>query len=180
MASDDLWCLYKHHVLCLTRHLGHSYGVEVDLLCIEWMRWWIERIDFCVSAGHSLPFALTRSFCINNKNNSWAHEICSRDNEERAIVTATMNEMAYVIQAWLPLLVWQQIDAPQYHKGFITVTCLSVCIIITALSTRFLHQRENRWHEKQGVESEAEGYDTGIETPPQQIVEVQAGGKAYV
>jgi ACS family pantothenate transporter-like MFS transporter len=91
-----------------------------------------------------------------------------------------MNEMAYVIQAWLPLLVWQQIDAPQYHKGFITVTCLSVCIIITALSTRFLHQRENRWHEKQGVESEAEGYDTGIETPPQQIVEVQAGGKAYV
>jgi ACS family pantothenate transporter-like MFS transporter len=94
-----------------------------------------------------------------------------------------MNEMAYVVQAWLPLLVWQQIDAPQYHKGFITVTCLSVCIIITALGTRFLHQREIRWREKQGVGAEVQegegGYDTGVETPPQRVVE-QVGGKGYV
>ncbi|EOO00250.1 putative pantothenate transporter protein [Phaeoacremonium minimum UCRPA7] len=48
---------------------------------------------------------------------AWAHEICTADNEERAIVTATMNEMAYVLQAWLPLIVWQQVDAPRYlHK----------------------------------------------------------------
>ena len=32
---------------------------------------------------------------------AWAHEICSDDNEERALVTATMNEMAYVCQAWV-------------------------------------------------------------------------------
>lgn len=91
-----------------------------------------------------------------------------------------MNEMAYVVQAWLPLLVWQQVDAPRYHKGFITVTCLSVCIIITALSTRFLHNREIRQREgKGGEEEQIEGeYDTGVETPPQQTLEVQAGGKA--
>ncbi|KAH9909642.1 MFS general substrate transporter [Xylariomycetidae sp. FL2044] len=51
---------------------------------------------------------------------AWAHEICSDDNEERALVVASMNEMAYVFQAWLPLLVWQQVEAPQYRKGFIT------------------------------------------------------------
>lgn len=73
---------------------------------------------------------------------SWAHEICASDNEERAIVTAAMNEMAYVVQAWLPLLVWQQVDAPRYHKGFVTVACLSVCIIVTAFGTRWLHKRE--------------------------------------
>ena len=92
-----------------------------------------------------------------------------------------MNEMAYVVQAWLPLLVWQQIDAPQYHKGFITVTCLSVCIIITALGTRFLHQKKIARDGKTGIEESIEGYGSGGETSPlQQTVEVQGGGKAYV
>lgn len=55
-----------------------------------------------------------------------------------------MNEMAYVLQAWLPLIVWQQVDAPQYRKGFITVTVLSVLLIITGLITKALHRREIR------------------------------------
>jgi MFS transporter, ACS family, pantothenate transporter len=75
---------------------------------------------------------------------AWAHEICADDNEERAIVIATMNEMAYVLQAWLPLIVWQQVDAPQYQKGFITVACLSLLLIITAFVIRVLHHREIR------------------------------------
>ncbi|MCJ1308190.1 hypothetical protein MMC25_001842 [Agyrium rufum] len=74
---------------------------------------------------------------------AWAHEICNDDNEERAIVVATMNEMAYVLQAWLPLIVWQQIDAPQYRKGFITITFLSALLIVTAAIIRVLHQRQN-------------------------------------
>jgi hypothetical protein len=53
-----------------------------------------------------------------------------------------MNEMAYVVQAWLPLIVWQQVDAPQYQKGFITVSCLSVVLIISTFAVRFLWKRE--------------------------------------
>jgi ACS family pantothenate transporter-like MFS transporter len=53
-----------------------------------------------------------------------------------------MNEMAYVLQAWLPLIVWQQVDAPQYQKGFITATFLSTLLIITAFTVRFLWKRE--------------------------------------
>lgn len=90
-----------------------------------------------------------------------------------------MNELAYVVQAWLPLLVWQQVDAPEYQKGFITATCLSACIIITALGTRFLHKREIR-REKEVISGEMEGSETGVETPPQQTVDVRVGGKAYV
>ena len=74
----------------------------------------------------------------------WAHEICTDDNEERAIVVASMNEMAYVLQAWLPLLVWQQIDAPQYRKGFITITFLSAGLIATGFITKALHKRQNQ------------------------------------
>ncbi|XXG99907.1 hypothetical protein Hte_006248 [Hypoxylon texense] len=73
---------------------------------------------------------------------AWAHEICSDDNEERALVVATMNEMAYVMQSWLPLLIWQQVDGPQYHKGFITMVFIAAGLIVTSLTIRVLHHRE--------------------------------------
>jgi ACS family pantothenate transporter-like MFS transporter len=73
---------------------------------------------------------------------AWAHEICSDDNEERALVVGTMNELAYVFQAWLPLVVWQQIDAPRYHKGFVTSACLAAAMIVTSLAIRVLWKRE--------------------------------------
>ena len=75
---------------------------------------------------------------------AWAHEICREDNEERAIVVASMNEMAYVVQAWLPLIVWQQVDAPMYRKGFITASCMAFALIVTALSLRVAHGRQLR------------------------------------
>jgi ACS family pantothenate transporter-like MFS transporter len=78
----------------------------------------------------------------SNDYRSWAHEICSDDNEERSLVIGSMNEMAYVFQAWLPLVVWQQVDAPEYQKGFITVTILSVLLIIFTFAIRFLHKKE--------------------------------------
>lgn len=55
-----------------------------------------------------------------------------------------MNELAYVFQAWLPLLVWQQVDAPEYQKGFITVSCLSVALIISTLVVRHLDLKEKK------------------------------------
>ena len=73
---------------------------------------------------------------------AWAHEICSDDNEERAIVVGTMNELAYVFQAWLPLVVWQQVDAPRYHKGFVTSACLAAAMIVTSFVIRELWKRE--------------------------------------
>lgn len=73
---------------------------------------------------------------------SWAHEICADDNEERAIVIASMNELAYVLQAWLPLIVWQQVDAPKYQKGFSTVTVLAFLMIVMALVIQVLQRRE--------------------------------------
>ncbi|RAK99928.1 putative FAD dependent oxidoreductase [Aspergillus ibericus CBS 121593] len=74
---------------------------------------------------------------------AWAHEICTDDNEERALVVGSMNEMAYVFQAWLPLIVWQQVDGPQYRKGFITVTIMSVILIISTMATRHMQHWED-------------------------------------
>ncbi|WQF89293.1 Putative major facilitator superfamily, MFS transporter superfamily [Colletotrichum destructivum] len=75
---------------------------------------------------------------------AWAHEICSDDNEERALVTGAMNQMAYVFQAWLPLIIWQQVEAPAYPKGYPSMIALSVALIVIAFVIRFLHKREIR------------------------------------
>lgn len=53
-----------------------------------------------------------------------------------------MNEIAYTLQIWLPLLVWQQVDAPRYFKGYITVATMSVLLIIMCFIVRRLHNRE--------------------------------------
>ncbi|KAL4780013.1 major facilitator superfamily domain-containing protein [Aspergillus varians] len=114
---------------------------------------------------------------------AWAHEICSDDNEERALVVGSMNEMAYVFQAWLPQVVWQQIDAPQYRKGFITGTVMSVLLIITTFSTRALHHWEVRKKRENVVEGEENGEadedvesDGSVSGPTENVV-VHAQGK---
>ena len=55
-----------------------------------------------------------------------------------------MNTIGYVFQAWLPLLVWKQTDAPQYQKGFITASVVALLMIINALVLRTLHRRQRR------------------------------------
>ncbi|KAL2702049.1 hypothetical protein AAEP93_006347 [Penicillium crustosum] len=103
---------------------------------------------------------------------AWAHEICSEDNEERSLVIGSMNEMAYVFQAWLPLVVWQQVDGPEYQRGFITVTVLSVILIISTFVVRFLHKREklrkgNQTYEAETEDSSSDSQETTtIETKP--------------
>ncbi|RMZ68350.1 MFS transporter Liz1 Seo1 [Pyrenophora seminiperda CCB06] len=114
------------------------FGGTINILCatslaiwdipIHW-KWACYILSGCGGGLSGLCFA-------------WAHEICTNDNEERAIVVAAMNEMAYVVQAWLPLLVWRQVEAPRYRKGFVTVTGLSAGLIGTALVIRVLHRRE--------------------------------------
>lgn len=85
---------------------------------------------------------------------AWAHEICSDDNEERALVVGTMNEMAYVIQAWLPLLVWQQVEAPRYPKGFPTMIGIAVGLLLTTATIKWLHERQKA-EKKRSLEIEA-------------------------
>lgn len=84
MATHDLRSCLQHHHMRLAGHMGHPNRLELGML---------HRGCFAVGLS-GLCFA-------------WAHEVCAEDNEERALVTATMNEMAYVIQAWLPLVMWQ-------------------------------------------------------------------------
>ncbi|EPE06989.1 pantothenate transporter liz1 [Ophiostoma piceae UAMH 11346] len=103
---------------------------------------------------------------------AWAHEICKDDNEERALVTGTMNEMAYVFQAWLPLLVWQKVDAPYYKKGFIMEIFIAVSLIVTTFVIRSLHRKEllQKQRELPNVDSGNEEAIVPVETASEKTV----------
>lgn len=93
---------------------------------------------------------------------SWANEICEDDSEERAITLASMHEVAYIVQIWLPLIVWQQVDAPRYHKGFITATAMSGVMIVVCFVVRALNKRDvARKRMQEAVETEAEAEAQG-------------------
>ncbi|KAF2431628.1 putative MFS transporter Liz1/Seo1 [Tothia fuscella] len=74
---------------------------------------------------------------------TWAQELTAGDNEERAIVVASANLLGAAVQAWLSLIIWQQVDAPRYHKGFVTLPFLTAAFMITALVLRQFYQNRN-------------------------------------
>ncbi|KAL5337625.1 major facilitator superfamily domain-containing protein [Aspergillus crustosus] len=127
-------------------------GGIINIICYGSLAYWdIPRgwkwtVFVMSSAGYGLS-----GMCM-----AWAHEICSADNEERALTVASMNEIAYVFQAWLPQVVWQQIDAPNYRKGYITGCVMSGILIITALVIRPLQKREDEKKVKNKVEDEGQ------------------------
>jgi ACS family pantothenate transporter-like MFS transporter len=66
-----------------------------------------------------------------------------RDSEERAIVIGFMNTMGQIVQVWLPLIVFQQIHAPRYYTGWVTVSVLNVCVVLATLGLWWLHKNED-------------------------------------
>ncbi|KFY84297.1 hypothetical protein V500_09412 [Pseudogymnoascus sp. VKM F-4518 (FW-2643)] len=74
---------------------------------------------------------------------AWANEITSADNEERAIVIGTMNQFGNTVSAWLPLIVFQQVESPRYYKGWVTLTAINSSLIISTLVTWQLQKRED-------------------------------------
>ncbi|KAK4569375.1 hypothetical protein LTR86_003138 [Recurvomyces mirabilis] len=146
-------------------------GGIVNIICTVSLAVW----DIPVGWKWACFIMMGAGFGLSGMIMAWAHEVCTKDNEERALVIATMNEMAYVVQAWLPLIVWQQVDAPRYHKGYITVTCLSLVMILTALLVRQLHNRERK---QDALAHELEHSDSEGSSPPVEIgVEVDSGKK---
>lgn len=133
-------------------------------------------------AWHWACYVLTGlSSGLSGLQYAWAHEICADDNEERALVVGSMNQMAYVVQAWLPLIVWRQTDAPEYRKGFITVAFIGGPLLIgSTLATLVMHRRQIA-RERQDVETSSEGEPpspSDIKPPPLITADLDIDGKS--
>lgn len=73
---------------------------------------------------------------------SWANEMCREDAEERAFVVSVMCAMSNVFATWVPLLVWQTVDAPQYHKGYTFTQVFIVVFLGAALAVWWYDKRD--------------------------------------
>jgi ACS family pantothenate transporter-like MFS transporter len=40
-------------------------------------------------------------------------------------------------------LIWKQVDAPSYHKGFMSMIFIAIALMTTTMLTRFLQKKEN-------------------------------------
>ncbi|KAL6230835.1 hypothetical protein BDW75DRAFT_234093 [Aspergillus navahoensis] len=116
------------------------FGAIMDLACVVPLAIWNIPTGFkwtCYilwGAGYGLS-----GICM-----AWAQEICSSDNEERALVIATMNTMSHVFNAWLPQIVWQQVDAPEYRMGYTSCAVMAVALAFMVWVVRMMQYRSTK------------------------------------
>ncbi|KAI0760983.1 MFS general substrate transporter [Trametes elegans] len=75
---------------------------------------------------------------------AWANELNGHDNEKRSFVVASCNMWAYVIQAWLPILIFPQVEQPRVFKGNVTTACINFSMMCFAMATLYLSRRDER------------------------------------
>lgn len=96
---------------------------------------------------------------------SWWNEICSADPLERALVISLSNGLQYAMNAWIPLLIFKQTDAPSFRKGFPTTFAFNIVALGLLGLVFFLHSRKKRGvvqdEEEAGGDSEGEGEGKG-------------------
>ncbi|KAN0075917.1 Major facilitator superfamily domain containing protein [Elaphomyces granulatus] len=114
------------------------FGGVINIVCYVSLAIW----DIPINWKWGCFILAGASYGLGGLCMAWAHEICADDNEERAITVGTMNEAAYIFQIWMPQVVWQQVDAPQYQKGYISLIMMSAIHIATTFMLRFQHNRE--------------------------------------
>ncbi|KAK0223546.1 MFS general substrate transporter [Armillaria fumosa] len=80
---------------------------------------------------------------------AWANELTGSDNEKRSFVVACCNTFAYTVQAWLPILIFPQVEQPRVFKGNVTTACINFGMICAALATLYFQNRDAKRARKQ-------------------------------
>ncbi|KAH8700251.1 pantothenate transporter liz1 [Talaromyces proteolyticus] len=75
---------------------------------------------------------------------TWANEVCSDDNEERAFVVSSMNGFQYAVAAWLPIVIFPQTEAPSFRKGFPATFGFVIAALVVIAIIQVLVLREGR------------------------------------
>ncbi|UZJ53326.1 hypothetical protein CBS101457_002646 [Exobasidium rhododendri] len=76
-------------------------------------------------------------------NFAWCNTVVL-DDQERAVVLASMNMWSNVVQAWYSIVFFPSTDAPRFHKGWIATIVVAVLTVMIAVITRHLDYREQK------------------------------------
>lgn len=85
---------------------------------------------------------------------AWANELTGSDNEKRSFVVASCNMFAYVTQAWLPIVIFPQVEQPRVFKGNVATACINFSMICTSMIVLFLQRRDERRVAQDGAASD--------------------------
>ncbi|EMD31479.1 hypothetical protein CERSUDRAFT_119703 [Gelatoporia subvermispora B] len=89
---------------------------------------------------------------------AWANELTGSDNEKRSFVVASCNTFAYVTQAWLPIVIFPQVEQPRVFKGNVATACIDFAMICTALTVLYLQRRDER-RARRTIDMDDDGMD---------------------
>ncbi|KAF5986572.1 transporter [Fusarium coicis] len=98
---------------------------------------------------------------------SWINEMCSADTEKRALIVAIANDLAYVVQAIVPMFMWKTTDFPAARKGYTYSTILQVLLILETAFIQVLLWCDRRKPLRSG----------GTESPPPLIYSDEEEGE---
>ncbi|ODV97763.1 hypothetical protein PACTADRAFT_36846 [Pachysolen tannophilus NRRL Y-2460] len=104
---------------------------------------------------------------------SWVNRLLRYDDMKRNFVLVVTNTLAYVTNAWVPILVWNTDYQPVFHVGFTYTACLaSLGIIVTAVATYFTFLDT-----KKGLYYENEKLEYATETGPVTVTDANLGNE---
>ncbi|KAJ6596018.1 pantothenate transporter liz1 [Mycena sp. CBHHK59/15] len=72
---------------------------------------------------------------------TWANEVCK---SERALVVSSMNGLQYAVAAWLPIVIFPQVEAPTFRKGFPGTFGLVIAALIVIVIIKLFADRDER------------------------------------
>ncbi|EIW82432.1 MFS general substrate transporter [Coniophora puteana RWD-64-598 SS2] len=157
-----------------------AFGIVSTLVCATWTDYtrarWPVLVYMCVCCTIAAICILVWSSPIGLKffayylagaayagqatTFAWANQVCAGDDQERAVVLASMNMWNNAVNAWWPLLFYAAPDAPRFKKGMITMICtcaatLAVTWLVWHLERRERHRGGARREEKSQESSAA-------------------------
>ncbi|KAH8092630.1 MFS general substrate transporter [Cristinia sonorae] len=75
---------------------------------------------------------------------AWTNELTGYDNEKRSFVVACCNTFAYVFQAWLPIVIFPQVEQPRVFKGNVTNAGIDFALVCVAFLALYLQTRDEK------------------------------------
>ncbi|KAF8914067.1 MFS general substrate transporter [Gymnopilus junonius] len=73
---------------------------------------------------------------------AWANQICADDDQERAVVLASMNMWNNAVNAWWSIVFYPATDAPKFRKGMIAMICICMATLVITWIVYTLERRE--------------------------------------
>ncbi|GAA6010912.1 hypothetical protein JCM10207_003987 [Rhodosporidiobolus poonsookiae] len=97
------------------------------------------------------------SYAGQMSNFTWANELAVHDDQERAVLIASINVIATAFAAWFQPLFFAASDAPHFTRGFSLVLAFAPIYVLSTLLTHYLQVRDQRRAKLAGEDDDVQG-----------------------